>query len=211
MIGLVGAGVLTLGACDDDVEGVITNLEFTGDFQALNSSGVNGIVDVITDDVENEFIVSVEAGELAPEITHAQHIHAAGQCPTMEDDANGDGYLDVIEGLPSYGGILIPLDSNLPDQAAGDFPIADASGIVDYRNSTTFTSLIAGIEGEDSDIYAELAENEALLPESRTVVLHGVLPSTELPESVASLAGLPSNVTLPVACAELERKPARNP
>jgi len=204
MIGLTGASMLALGACDDDVQSVVTELEFTGNFQALNGSGVSGVADVISDDVEDEFEVSVEAGGLAVDITHAQHIHAASECPTMADDANGDGFLDVVEGLPSYGGILIPLDSDLPDQAAGDFPAADGSGLIDYRNSSTYGDLIDGIRGDDADIFVELDESEPLVVDSRTVVLHGVPADTDLPSSVASLEGLPATGTLPVACAELE-------
>ncbi len=205
MIGLAGASILALGACDDDVDTVVTDLKYNGEFQSLNSSGVSGIVDVTSDDVEDRFEVSVEAGGLAVEITHAQHIHAAGECPTMADDANGDGFLDVVEGLPSYGGILIPLDSDLDNQEAGEFPTADATGVVDYRGTNTLTGLLEGIRGDDADIFVELDENEMVVPETRTVVLHGVALGTSLPESVASIGGLPADATLPVACAELER------
>ncbi len=206
MIGLASLGLLGLGGCDDDGEvvGVDTRFEYSGNFVALNASGVAGVADVIVDEAENDFEVSVEAGGLDANITHAQHIHSAATCPTMSADANSDGFLDVVEGIPAYGGILIPLDSDLTDQEAGDAPSADASGEVDYGMSTTFDAMIASVSGSDSDAFVELEGGAPLAPQLRTVVLHGVVETTDLPETVQTLEGLPATATLPVACAQLE-------
>jgi len=37
------------------------------------------------------------------------------------------------------------------------------------------------------------------------VYIHGVLPNTKLPASVASLGTIPAQVTLPIACGKIER------
>jgi hypothetical protein len=50
---------------------------------------------------------------------HPQHIA----------DVNHDGFLDVIEGIPDYGPILISLDNDLGNfEASLDFPVANAQG-----------------------------------------------------------------------------------
>lgn len=198
-----------MGACDDDDPvGVVTELEYTGTFAALNGSGVAGVADIAADDVEDAFSVSIEVGGIAPSITHAQHIHADATCPTMADDANSDGFLDVIEGVPSYGGILIPLDSDFSDQGAGDFPTATAAGEIDYTQTSTFAAVDASVRGDDEDAFVELDGTDPLAPQTRTVVLHGVVETTDLPGTVQTLEGLPATATLPVACAELELQPA---
>jgi hypothetical protein len=203
-LGVAGLGLLALGACDsDDVTGVITLQEYSGLFEILNGSAVAGVTDLRLDDTENLFEVSVEAGALDPGITHAQHIHAGATCPTMADDANGDGFVDVVEGLGNYGGILLPLDSDFSTQAGGEYPEADAEGVLDYLNASAYDAAIASLTPEDDDPFVEL--DGGFLPGTRTVVLHGVADTMALPETVQTLEGMSRQATLPVACAELER------
>jgi hypothetical protein len=89
-------------------------------------------------------------------------------------------------------------------QAPDAFPVATASGTIDYEEGAPFDQVVAAVRGEDDDIFVELSASEELDPGSRTVVVHGVDPSTELPETVESIAGLPAHATVPVGCAELE-------
>jgi len=201
-----GAALFTLSACsDDDVAGVITVDEYFGEVQALNASAISGTATISLDDVENDFAVSVEAFDLDESIVHIQHVHAGDACPTSADDANGDGFVDVVEGLSSYGGILIPLDSDLTNQAAGDYPSADLSGDLNYDEGVQLDALTASLRPEDDDPFVEL--EGPLLPDERTIVLHGVDVSTELPSTVQTLEGLSAQQTLPIGCVELELVP----
>ena len=130
-----------------------------------------------------------------PEGLHPQHIHAASQCPPMSADVNGDGIVDVIEGLPFYGAILVPLDGDISNTTSEipTFPIATGDkGTYHYQASTSLATLEAAIG-------APLA-----LP-TRHVVVHGVDINTPLPPSVQSLPGLPAQITLPVACGEIRK------
>lgn len=45
----------------------------------------------------------------------------------------------------------------------------------------------------------------ALDLDHRVVFIHGVLPITQLPASVASLGPIPAHTTLPIACGRIER------
>ena len=122
----------------------------------------------------------------------------------VTDDANGDGVLDVVEGVPAYGPILVPLDEELADLSFQTlFPEAESVrgrpgyGIIDYEASTAFEAL-------------QDALNEELALDTRHVVLHGVAIDTELPGSVQTLAfpsgdPIPPQITLPVACGEIRR------
>ena len=145
---------------------------------------------------EGEITVAVNARGLEPDIPHPQHIHGkmgVGVCPDASDDANEDGVVDVVEGLPDYGGILVTLDSDLTDgtgtQVDG-LPVADEDGTIRYRQTASLSAVRSGTDDE-----LDLGR--------RHIVLHGVDPETPLPEA-QSLGGLPAWLTLPVACGELE-------
>jgi hypothetical protein len=155
-----------------------------------------------------EVVAMVSAEGLESGMIHPQHIHAAATCPPSSADVNHDGYVDVIEGVPFYGPILIPLDSDIGSQATGSFPTATGiRGILDYVASTPLATMLADLNSADPDpTDAVVKLNGAPLAlETRHVVLHGVDAATPLPSSVASLPGLPAYLTLPVACGEIRR------
>ena len=161
-----------------------------------NKRGVTGKAEITVDDGLITF--AVDARNVAPGITHLQHVHAADACPTMKDDANGDGFLDLIEGVPVYGGIFINLDSDLSTQPAGAFPIATDRGLLTYEEDVAASDLVAGLKAA-----GVLADGELVNLEGRHIVVHGVAADTELPATVGTLPNVPSQVTLPVACGEI--------
>ncbi len=143
----------------------------------------------------NDVTVQIMVDGVTPLTLHPQHIHAGPRCPNASDDTNGDGFVDVIEGLPKYGPILVSLDSTINTGASSDldFPVADASGSYTYS-----------AEGSRAHIQDEI--QTALKLGTRHVVIHGISPDANampLPRTVASLPGLPAWATLPVACGEL--------
>lgn len=165
---------------------------YRADLAPLNA-GVNGLTASGTATITlkgNDVSVDIAMTGVNPGTLHPQHIHAGPACPSPDTDPNGDGFLDVIEGLPAYGGILVNLDSDLSSNAAGMFPVANADGTYTYSEQASRSHLQDEIE-------------TALRLGTRHVVIHGVDPSTDLPDTVASLPGLPAWATLPVACGEL--------
>lgn len=160
---------------------------------------------------KNFFTGGIWARGLAPDQVHPMHVHATAECPTAAHDANGDGYVDVIEGVPAYGLILVPIDSNLASQGKGELLSADADGKLAFQQSVRAADLLADLTAKDpdpDDPVIKLGEDEALALETRTVVVHGVAPDTELPDTVASLGSAPAQLTLPVACGEIRSFPA---
>lgn len=126
--------------------------------------------------------VKIEAEGLAPSIVHMQHIHALHACPTPAADTNHDGIIDFVEGLPFYGAVIVPLDSDISNGGTVDvYPTADANGRIRYEASASVATLEAALGGP-----LDLA--------NRAIVLHGVvgpLPGTVSPANPAAL---------PVAC-----------
>lgn len=133
--------------------------------------------------------VNIAVQGLDPNTLHPQHIHAGPACPAPTTDPNEDTFLDVIEGLPAYGNILVNLDSDLSSNPAGTFPTSGADG-----------SYVYDAKGSQKHLEAEI--QMALALDTRHVVIHGIA-ERELPASVASLGTLPAYLTLPVACGEL--------
>lgn len=137
---------------------------------------------------------TVEMNGVEPMMIHPQHIHAADRCPPASADTNGDGFIDVIEGVPFYGPILVPLDGDISNTVSepATFPNPGSDTEYFYSEQTSLDALTTAIGGP-----LNLAE--------RHVVVHGVDPDTPLPPSVKSLGGLPAYLTLPVACGEIRQ------
>ncbi|MDX1492918.1 MAG: hypothetical protein R3253_02500 [Longimicrobiales bacterium] len=151
---------------------------------------------------DGQLSVMIEASGLEPGIPHPQHIHGflgagPGACPTLDADRNEDGIIDVLEGVPDYGGILVTLDSDLTDgagtQVEGLPTTSNQGGTIRYTMTAPLSEVVAGAGAADA---AELDLG------NRHIVLHGVNPETEL-GTAASIGGLPAWLTLPVACGQL--------
>jgi len=164
---------------------------FTAEIGALNDSGaqVETASGTATFSIDGDTLtVTVDASGLAPSVAHAQHIHLLGACPTMAADGNSDGFVDLAEGIPSYGGVMLPLDDDLSNADADTYPTADAQGNLTYEQTASISAL-ESLLGESVDIG------------SRTYVIHGVGTEATLPSGL-------DNATLPVGCAPIEEDAA---
>jgi hypothetical protein len=207
-LALVGAPALSgCDSTDDDNEA-----SFEVQLTALNGSGVSGTADLVMDEDAGTFSVQIEADGLDA-TAHPQHIHgvpggtvtAQATCPTSADDANGDGFVDVLEGLPRYGGILLPLDDDISTQAQ-NVPGFPTGASIDYSASTSISALTSALvkaDADPSDPIVTLGANGTVDLDSYVVVVHGTTDT--LPSTVGSLPGLPNQATLPVACGRIVR------
>lgn len=93
---------------------------YQGDLRELNDSGASGDAYLEVSEDGETMSVEINATGLNLDGPHAQHIHAivdgenvtASACPTMDADADGDGVVDVAEGVPFYGGIQVSLTTD---------------------------------------------------------------------------------------------------
>lgn len=156
-------------------------------FEAIlnDISGLGGSAraDIVHDTMANSLYVNIQGGGFAPDMLHVQHIHGRFNddgtprdsiSPTLSADdpmngGDGDGVVELLEGAPLYGGILLSLfDEDLA--ASGDmfdgFPSAP-NGIIDFEYTYdlgTTGALSDGITAAD------------LFPlNKREIVIHGAL------------------------------------
>ncbi|MCK9275142.1 MAG: hypothetical protein M0P57_08635 [Syntrophales bacterium] len=148
--------------------------------------------------------IYIEATGLTPGIMHLQHYHGItdgtdANCPTMEQDRNNDGILDLIETRFTAGVTLVPFHddpSSLKIQV-DTYPVASKDGTITYNKTVS-------IEKLKKAVLHTYGISEFHL-ENRVVFLHGISPEINLPSSVMSLTGVPAHVTIPVACGKIYR------
>ncbi len=196
-------------------KGVDKNVTLSATLTQLNDSGASGTA---TATVHNKKIkhIEVTAMGLTPDAPHAQHIHygdqALNECPTLAQDANNDGRLNTVEGVPAYGPIVVSLtttgDTTPASALAVDrFPVAK-DGMFHYsRSNIKFTDVdgtgYAGGGGTTQQIADSVRDGEGV------VVIHGLDYNGDgiysLSDEGASELdpSLPAEVTDPVACGVL--------
>lgn len=165
---------------------------FTGELTALNGSGVTGEF-TIEQRGQGQIRVMIEATGLEQiDQVHVAHIHGLegnqeAMCPTLAQDEDDDGFIELAEGVPVYGPIIIPLGDVDPDN----------DGVVSY--SQTFNL-------NKSGTFADGKDKSDLFPiELREIVIHGLT----LEEGEGSNGGEADGtagykVVLPVACGAVE-------
>lgn len=117
---------------------------FVAKLVELNGSGVTGSVHFDVDRVAQTLHVgglTATFDDGSPAL-HVNHVHGRfdgdgnprnSVTPTMADDANGDGFVDVFEGLPNYGDVLLSLEPNPTPASNHNGPFADADGRLSYH------------------------------------------------------------------------------
>ncbi|MEN0072744.1 MAG: hypothetical protein AAGC69_00075 [Paracraurococcus sp.] len=155
---------------------------YTTDFTALNNSGVHGNALLFLDERAQTLTVDIQAHGLEPGQVHAQHIHgfdddSTAQSPTLAQDADHDGFVELAEGQTRYGPIQLNLTLN-PDDSVHDhgtaghdhtgdavFPTADADGNLHYLETFRFGA---------SDPNAQSIFDGITPLDAKEVVLHGL-------------------------------------
>ena len=175
------------------------------------NSEIDGVINIQADQVQ----IEVDADDTPRLITHRQHVFVAQACPTMEHDTNGDGYIDINEATAVTGLGLIPLDNDLSAQSAGgEFPRADLSGDYNYSQSTSLAQMLADLRADDTDAsdgLGKLGPTGSLNLPGRVVMVQGVDPLADLPDSVGTTGNASAHETLPIACGVIARGPATPP
>lgn len=152
----------------------------------------------------DQLTIRIDAQGLPPGIMHLQHFHGFkdggdASCPTQSADANSDGIVDLIETEPLSGTTMVPFTTDPASMKilTDTYPTASGEGAYQYQQNVSLRDL--------ETAFANAFDGQKLNLESRVVYIHGIVPGTALPDSVASLGDIPAQVTLPIACGEIER------
>ena len=117
---------------------------YRAELQPLNGSGVKGEVLLALDHDTGLLTVVVSADGLESNQVHIQHIHGFADdgnpatpridatIPDMGADADGDGYIELLEGVPAYGPILLNASINHTDGTGGDNGHSHAGGLTGF-------------------------------------------------------------------------------
>ena len=133
---------------------------------ATNNTTANAEATLIYDDIAQTLAIDLIASGLDDGV-HPQHIHGLvdpnrdSVSPTAEADTDGDGFVELAEGVPAYGPVILPLVD-----ADGMFPTSSDGG---YQFSMTYDLTNASVFGDGFGI-------EDLAPEMlelREIVIHG--------------------------------------
>lgn len=130
---------------------------------------------------------------------HVQHIHigAAGTCPTMAADKNGDGVVSTTEGASAYGGIGTTLSTkgDTSPAAGTNIKIAPSGSSTDYNRT----------------IQLDAKTLSALQNGTGVVVVHGLDPATLSKKAQGEksdlVPSLPLAATSPALCGTLRAMP----
>ncbi|WP_394249755.1 hypothetical protein [Arthrobacter pityocampae] len=165
-------------------------------------NGTTGTGSITVDVTGDTAMVNLQVSGLAETFMdgpypHVQHVHggAKGTCPTMADDANGDGIVSVTEGAGLYGGIQTTLTtSGATTPAEGlNLALGGQGGTYSVQREITL----------DADTKASLEAGTAV------VVVHGLDPATAgVSEDVFASPSdldpeLPLGATSPALCGTL--------
>lgn len=179
---------------------------YRADLTALNNSGATGYVLAFVDQAAQEVTFDIRATGMEAGQVHPAHVHGFADdsealTPRVTRDTDTDGFVELAEGLPSYG----PVQLNLTTQA-GDamqltgmraaFPTADADGMLSYRQIFSFADL--GVEGASAF--------DAISPlEAKEIVLHGLTLATGQGGNGGEADGIAGyKAVLPVVSGELQ-------
>ena len=120
------------------------NKTYMVEIKSLNNSGVSGMATLTL--MGDELTVHIEASGLEPGMVHPQHIHGFMEnnknavCPPMSADTDGDGLVELPEGLPYYGPVLLSLEPfpTAPDGTINytrTFNISDKVDLLPLQNN----------------------------------------------------------------------------
>ncbi|WP_353990444.1 hypothetical protein ABVF11_07615 [Pediococcus argentinicus] len=154
---------------------------------------------------DNQLTINIEMHDTPANIQHWEHFHGfpdghQAEIATMDQDQNGDGFVDLPETEPVSGTTMVPFNDEPAkmDIPNDEYPVSDANGDFSYTRVVPLDQLEENFKKAFSDSNLEL--------DKRVVYIHGIPTDVDLPESVAGEVGpYDAHVTLPIAVGKIEK------
>ena len=186
---------------------IMTQL-YRAEIQPLNAEKIgtaaHGYVEFLQE--EEELKIKLEMFDTPANIQHWEHFHGfpdgkEAQVPTLAQDSNGDGWIDLPETESVSGTTMGPLD-NAPHEMTipnDGYPVADAKGYYSYEKTVPLKALKAK--------FKEVFGTDDLQLEKRVVYIHGIPRSLDIPDTVGGklTESYDQYVTLPIAAGKIQR------
>lgn len=194
--------LLTGACCALPLASWAAPIDYQANITPLNNSGVSGSALLVLDG--NTLTVNINATGLEPNQVHPQHIHGLlgpsnnpldSHTPTLAQDTDHDGYVELAEGLVTYGPILLQLTSP-PGGATTDFPTTP-TGTLNFRQTYNLAN--------PADFGTAFGPGQLLPLDLREIVLHGMtVPASAGVGTGGEVNGTAGfKPTLPVASGEI--------
>lgn len=180
---------------------------YIAEIKAVNSDvigiAVSGKAELIED--ENTLKIKIEATGTPPNMMHWSHFHGftdnrKGRVPRQEADTNGDGVIDLPELYAVAGQTMVPFDDAPHDMHIphDNYPHADEEGNWHYAFEVPLAKL--------KENFKEKFGSDDLQLDKRTVLIHGVPESIELPDTAeGTVKEYGPHTTLPIGVGEIEK------
>ena len=125
-------------------------------------------------------------------VMHRQNIHLGSRCPTIDDDINHDGFVDLNESKKVAKEIFLPLNQDLDSLSLDEnnYPI----GNFNYHETASIRSLSQ-----------KLKQNLKL--SGKVIIVTGVASNRALPITVSQENNQTRESSIPIACGVIERMP----
>lgn len=112
-------------------------------FTALNGSGVSGGAIAAYNSATHVLTVAIAASGLEPNQVHIQHIHGfldgtKAMTPTLAQDTDHDGFVELAEGQAKYGPILLNLSHSGGPMDMNNMSSSDLSGFPTAPDGTEY-------------------------------------------------------------------------
>lgn len=192
-----------LGGVALAIAGTAAAQDYKVNLRPLNHSGVEGKGSLTLSPDKTHLTVRIDATGLEKNQVHVGHIHgivasgnepANSSIPSPKQDSDKDKFVELAEGLVTYGPILITLGT---DNGGNLDP--DGDGTIHYEQ--TFNLDDAGIYADTFNKMSVIGSGDSL--QLREIIIHGLtVPATGVaPGEVDGTAGY--KVVLPVAGGEI--------
>ena len=150
--------------------------------------------------------IALEMFDTPANIQHWEHFHGfpdgrEANVPTLEQDTNQDGWIDLPETEAVSGTTMVPLDNAPHDMCIphDNYPIADDKGYYAYQKDVPYQAL--------KDKFQEVFGTANLELDKRVVYIHGVPKELPIPDTVGGKLSdtYDQHVTLPIAAGKIVR------